>query len=178
MWSMKTTMHVTPRLTIFSPCQSVSHRLLQPVGRVAGPGTGCNWTCAHHTVKESEIMWWLHWHTKKLRGSLQLVINMCYIWVDSQQSVCLGEELLLLGDDNYLHILSGLLPNETGHLDENKTPTQYCRIIMHGCSKPLILNTLKIPNKSTVRATVLKLPPNYSPNFYTASNNTFVLLYD
>lgn len=46
--------------------------------------------------------------------------KVCYVGVDSQQSVGLREELLLQGDDNNLHVLPRLLPDETGHLDTNK----------------------------------------------------------
>lgn len=47
-----------------------------------------------------------------------------YIGVYSQQSVGLGEELLLQRDDDDLRVLPGLLSEETGHLDTNARSTQ------------------------------------------------------
>jgi len=53
--------------------------------------------------------------------SLILLCDKRYVGVDSQQSVGLGEELLLQGDDDDLHVLLGLLSDEAGHLDADKT---------------------------------------------------------
>lgn len=40
--------------------------------------------------------------------------------VNPQQSISLGEKLLLQRDDNDLHVAAGLLPEETGHLDSKQ----------------------------------------------------------
>lgn len=43
-----------------------------------------------------------------------------YVGVNPQQSVGLGEKLLLQRDDNDLHVAAGLLSKETGHLDSEQ----------------------------------------------------------
>lgn len=47
-------------------------------------------------------------------------IKASYFWVNPQQSVRLGEELLLQRDDDDLHVPNGFVPDETRHLH----PTQ------------------------------------------------------
>lgn len=121
------------------PRRSVSHRRLQPEGRVACPGSECGWTCILQTAGKmaNNVVTALtcNEEIKEFPSDFQQVLNVCYVWVDSQQSVCLGEKLLLQGDDNDLHVLPGLLPDETGHLDANrKHPTQdmqKCRNAIH-----------------------------------------------
>lgn len=47
-----------------------------------------------------------------------------YNGVNPQQSIGLGEKLLLQRDDNDLHGTAGLLSEETGHLDSEH---QFCK---------------------------------------------------
>lgn len=48
--------------------------------------------------------------------------NQCsYNRVNSQQSISLGEKLLLQRDHDDLHVAAGLLSKETGHLDSKNT---------------------------------------------------------
>lgn len=45
--------------------------------------------------------------------------NFSYNGVNPQQSISLGEKLLLQRDGDDLHVAAGLLSEETGHLDSN-----------------------------------------------------------
>lgn len=47
----------------------------------------------------------------------KLLKNVSYNRVNPQQSIGLGEKLLLQRDDNDLHVAAGLVLEETGHLD-------------------------------------------------------------
>lgn len=48
---------------------------------------------------------------------MKLLEAVSYHRVDPQQGVGLGEELLLQGDDDDLHVAAGLVLEEAGHLD-------------------------------------------------------------
>lgn len=106
----------TPILCLLgTPCLFRCRSPLQPEGKDAGPGSERGWTWNHPTGekrgKNPSVWRYFYW--------INNVENVPHVRVDSQEGVSFGEELLLQGDDDDLHVLSGLLSDEARHLEAN-----------------------------------------------------------
>lgn len=55
-----------------------------------------------------------------------------YIRVNAQQGVSLGEKIILQGDDDDLHFLSGFLQQEVSHLEAQNGRHMILRVVF-GC---------------------------------------------